>query len=445
MGDTVRDPLHVVVVDGDVSFPATSGKRLRTLHLMVRLAARHRVTYIARGNGEVEADDRARAFFTERGIRPIIVPDPTPRKRGGIFYARLAANLASPLPYSVASFRCPRVRQAVAQYAAANLVDLWQFEWFPFLRFVPPSPVSRRVIVAHNVESLIWQRYWEAEARPLRRWYIRQQWQKFERCEREVFAEADRVVAVSPDDAHLVRTRLGMDRVAVVENGVDARFYAATDVRERDPARILFLGSLEWRPNLDAVGLLLDRIFPAIRAQVPAARLWVVGRNPPPALSRRVRQTVGAELHADVPDVRPFLGASGVMVVPLRIGGGSRLKILESLAAGLPVVSTRVGAEGLDLVPGRHLTVVDGPNDVATAVVECLQRPEAFRRLAEEGQQVVRERYDWDALACRLDAVWRACMATGASGARPTGARPDPAEFRGCLAGSVPDNARKVE
>src|SRR5207248_7650671 len=116
--------------------------------------------------------------------------------------------------------------------------------------------------------------------------------------------------------------------------------------------------SLEWRPNLDAVRLLLDRTLPAVRAAEPDVRLSIVGRRPPAWLVQRARTEPGVELHADVPDVRPHLARAAVLAVPLRIGGGSRLKILEALGCGVPVVSTRVGAEGLDLRDGEHLTVV---------------------------------------------------------------------------------------
>src|SRR5262249_37430137 len=149
--------------------------------------------------------------------------------------------------------------------------------------------------------------------------------------------------------------QFGVDSVDVVDNGIDRRYFEATPVR-RDPKCVLFLGALDWRPNLDAVRLLLDDIFPAVRAAEPEVRLALVGRHPPGWLLERVAREAGVELHADVPDVRPFLGGAGVLAVPLRVGDGSRLKILEALATGLPVVSTRVGAEGLLLRPGEHYT-----------------------------------------------------------------------------------------
>jgi glycosyltransferase involved in cell wall biosynthesis len=153
---------------------------------------------------------------------------------------------------------------------------------------------------------------------------------------------------------------------------------------------------------------LLRLIFPRVLAQEPAAQLWIVGRNPPRGLAERVAQLRGAALHANVPDVRPYLARTSVMAVPLRIGGGSRLKILEALACGTPVVSTKVGAEGLTLVAGAHYDEAD--NDVmAEALVNALRQPERVRAQAEHGRRAVLESYDWDVLAVKLERVWQRC------------------------------------
>src|SRR5205807_579263 len=138
------------------------------------------------------------------------------------------------------------------------------------------------------------------------------------------------------------------------------------------------------------VALLLDDIFPAVRERVPDATLTLVGRHPPGWLRDRVKVTAGVELFADVPDVRPFLARCGMLAVPLRIGGGSRLKILEALATGTPVVSTRIGAEGVDLELGRHLRVVEGIDDLAAAIVEAIRLPVTGReQVARGGAQVL--------------------------------------------------------
>lgn len=410
-------PLHVAVVDEELPYPPLSGKRIRTLNLVLRLARRHRLTYLCHRNADAGEAQQAQELFAEHGIAVVMVDRAIPPKSGPAFYARLATNLFSPLPYSVASHDSRALRAALRAHAEAHPVDLWHCEWTPYAQALSAVD-GPRLVMAHNVESVIWQRYYETETSTLRRWYIGRQWRKFQRFERRALGAADRTVAVSDLDAERLRHDFGVQRIDVVDNGVDTAYFRPGQAR-RDPRCLLFLGSLDWRPNLDAVQILLERILPAVRAVEPDVTVRLVGRNPPAALREQAAAIPGVELHATVPDVRPYLATCGMLVVPLRIGGGSRLKILEALASGVPVVSTRTGAEGLCLEPGRDLTVVEDVDDLAVAVVANVRSPQAALEQAERGRQQVLERYDWDNLALRLERVWLRCVAE----ARRTGAR----------------------
>jgi glycosyltransferase involved in cell wall biosynthesis len=248
-----------------------------------------------------------------------------------------------------------------------------------------------------------------------------------EAFERWAVHAGEQQVAVSDEDARIFRTRFGAERVDVVDNGVDNDFFAAVD-GPRDPFTVLFLGALDWRPNQDAIDILLGRIFPEVRRQESRARLMIVGRNPSMGLRSRVIATEGVELHADVADVRPFLGQAGLMAVPLRIGGGSRLKILEALASNVPVIASRVGAEGLHLVPGTHFTLAD-EDAMAAALVAAMRNPEPIRKMTEAGRTLVRDQYDWSALARKLEAVWEsACSSSVGWVSRPVPPRQGAAE-----------------
>lgn len=409
--------LHVAVLDEELPFPLTSGKRIRTYNLLARLAARHRVTILCHKNPDRDESHAAEDAFRELGIETVVVDRAVPPKSGPSFYARLAGNLLSPLPYSVATHASPALADAVRAHAAEHNVDVWHCEWTPYAQVLRDALGSqlaeaRWSVMAHNVESLIWQRYTEAASNPAKRWYIRKQWSKFTRFERWAYSNATAAIAVSREDASLMRNEFGATRVSVVDNGVDvAYFRSQTDV-ERDPARMLFLGSLDWRPNQDAAVQLLDELLPKVRANVPNACAVLVGRRPPDWLRAKAASTPGAELYADVPDVRPFLARCGFLVVPLRIGGGSRLKILEALAAGTPVVSTKVGAEGLELTPTRDLIVAETNDELARAALEAIRRPEELADTAESGRRQVLVRYSWDLLAERLDEVWNSVART---------------------------------
>ncbi len=394
--------LNVVVVDGDVPYPPRSGKRLRTLNLLLPLARRHNITFIARADlGEAAP---AATFLTANGICPILIEEPLRPKRGAAFYLRLAADVVSRAPYSVNSRVSPGLAAAVRAHSGSNTTDIWQLEWFGYANCLPAgaSPV---ILQEHNVESLIWKRYGEVETNPAKRAYIALQYLKMLGYERRALHDAHTVVAVSDADAELASSLYGATNVAVVENGVDAQAFAKC-VRTSGSRKILFLGALDWRPNVDAVHLLLKEIFPRVRQAVPDCQLMIVGRKPSPDLARRIALVAGAELHADVPDVLPYLGESAALAVPLRIGGGSRLKILEALAATVPVVASRIGAEGLDLIPGAHYVRADDPADFAQALVDAIKWPEAARAVAIAGQKVVAQHHDWPVLAAKMEALW---------------------------------------
>jgi glycosyltransferase involved in cell wall biosynthesis len=410
------DPrLHVAVLDEELPFPLTSGKRIRTFQLLSRLAKQHRITYLCHQSVESSEQATAEAKLREAGITPLVVHRQVPRKAGLSFYARLAANLLSPLPYSVTSHQSDALGKAIRVLDQRDPPDLWHCEWTPYAQALRHARLTAPwTVMAHNVETLIWQRYAEAERNPAKRWYIRGQQRKFERFERWAYSSCDRPLAVSADDARLMRERLGATDPAVVDNGVDVDFFQPSSRALRDPKRLLFLGSLDWRPNLDGVNLLLDEIFPKALRAMPDATLAVVGRKPPQWLRQRIASFRQVELHADVPDTRPFLASAGMLVVPLRIGGGSRLKILEALATDLPVVSTSVGAEGLELTPGRHLTIADSADRFAMAIGDVSQRHSASLDQAREGGAWVRERYNWSRLAEKLEEVWLQTVQTPA-------------------------------
>jgi polysaccharide biosynthesis protein PslH len=401
-----RPPLHVVIVDEELPYPPNSGKRIRSLNLIMRLARSHRLTYIAHRNADPNETSKAEAYFYAHGIEVLLADRQVPPKLGIGFYARLAANIFSSLPYSVQIHTSKALQQIIRDYQAAHKVNLWHCEWTPYAENLQQAiPHQPFVVMAHNIESQIWQRYTVHERNPLKRWYIQRQATKFEHFEQRVFSLSDTTVTVSHADAAMAQQHFGAKQVEVLENGVDLDYFHPVDL-EREAGSILFLGSLDWRPNIDAILLLLEKVFPHIIAHDPAAKLWLVGRHPPRQLVDRVRQERNVELYENVPDVRPYLWHCSTMVVPLRIGGGSRLKILEALACACPVISTGVGAEGLELIPGKHYLLANTPEEMIKSILKCLSVPSITKAMAQCGREAILQDYNWDTLSIKLEKIW---------------------------------------
>lgn len=395
-------PLRVLVLDEALPVPPDSGKRIRTLALLERLAGRAEITLCVHVEGPVAPEARDRV--ERAGLRLLPVPRRPLVKRGPRFAWDLARNVLLPSPYMAMAHRTRGMRAAVLQEVAARRPDLIHVEWTPYVVNVPAGTGLPVVVSAHNVESDIWARYRATERSPARRAYIALQHLKVRRFERRALAAAQAVTAVSPGDAEAIRALSGQRDVTVVPNGVDAATFAPQDAVAPDPATALFTGSLDWRPNQDAVLWYLEAVHPRVRERRPDARFVVVGRHPPAWLVQRVATSPGAEVHGSVPDVRPYVARATVNVVPLRVGGGSRLKIPEALAMGRPVVSTTVGAEGLDLAEG--LVLADTPEALAQEVLEALARPEAALARARRGRALVLARYEWSAIAPLQGALW---------------------------------------
>lgn len=400
--------LKVLVLDEEIPYPLDSGKRIRTFNLLVRLARRHSITLLCYG----KAGDPGRAALEQAGIRVRLV-EPLAAEAGARLYMRLFANLFSPYPFSVVKHHTARFQKAFDDLRSRENWDLIQCEWTPYARFVPDNLTIPLMVSAHNVESQIWGRRAGHSANPVEKLFFRTQEWKMRGFERRALLRAAGSTAVTEDDAQTMR-EWQVPNVTLVPNGVDLNFYSQRTEPE-GPNEILALASLDWFPNVDSLRYFHAEIFPLIRKHQPAAMLRIVGRRPAESLRQEFSGIPGIEFVGEVENVRPYLDRAAVVVVPLRIGGGSRLKILEALAASKAVVSTSIGAEGLDLVPGEDFARADSPVEFARCVCELLASSDARRSLSENGRRRVQEKYGWDGIAQRQESAWRAISrSTGA-------------------------------
>lgn len=382
-------------------WPLDAGGRLRSFHIVSELSKRHRVTILTTHASESERDGLLEHL--PRAERIVSFPHAAPKVGSLLFATALARSWLSSFPVDLGRWRVPALRSELARRLAEGSTDVVIADFLCAAANVSCESTVPRILFEHNVEYHIWKRLARVERRWWRRLALELEWRKVRRFESRACRRATTVVAVSDADRSALRRLAPEARIRVVPTGVDTTFYSPNGTKEL-PARLVFTGSMDWYPNQDGVTYFVESVLPGIRREVPEAFLTVVGRAPPARLLALAARN-GIEVTGRVVDVRPFIAASEVYVVPLRVGGGTRLKIFEALAMGKAVVSTRIGAEGLPLVPGEHFLCADDPADFAAAVVGLLRDPERRRALGRAGRRLVAERHSWTQVAREFESV----------------------------------------
>lgn len=392
--------MNVLVVDEEIPWPLDTGKKIRTHNLLRRLEKKFSITYVCYG----EAADSIPGM--ER-TRLVTIPSTILPQKGVRFYLSLLGNLLSSRPYVVQRHYSERFVGVVDQLIQSGSFDLIHCEWTPYTENIRKH-VERipSVLSAHNVEAQIWERYWLTERNFLKRIYIYVQWQKLLKYEMYWSPKYREISVVSGPDRLVFENRYGCRRVNVVPNGVDQEYFAPRKDISPAPHSLVFTGSMDWRPNQDGVRYFIRDVLPLIRKRLPDVSFTVVGRNPPDWLVAMAESIPGVFITGTVDDVRPYIAASSLYVVPLRVGGGSRLKILEAMSMEKIVLSTSLGAEGLDVSDGENIILRDTPETMADAACTILDDTSAFQSVGSAGRRLVLDRYTWDAIAVQLDKVW---------------------------------------
>jgi sugar transferase (PEP-CTERM/EpsH1 system associated) len=421
--------MRILWLKSDLLPPLDTGGKLRTWHLLRHLARHHEITYLAFAEPGRSPVDFER--MREVAARVETVPRNEPGKGSLRFYADAATHIFDPLPYAVAKYRSRAYQRRFRELVAERAFDLVVCDFlFPAVN-LPPALNCAAVLFTHNVESEIWRRHAATRTGVISRLLYRMQHQRMLRYESRTLRRFDAILAVSDADRDTF-ARLYADAVRrpvhIVPTGVDTGFFVPSATPAR-PAEIVFTGSMDWLPNEDAMRFFCRQVLPLIRAEEPDVRLSIVGRAPTPSV-RSLAEEAGVRVTGRVDDVRPYIGEAAVYIVPLRIGGGTRLKIYEAMAMGKAVVSTTVGAEGLPVVDGTHLVIADEPAAFARSVLTLIRDKARRDRLGANARALVVERYDWSAVAGALEEPLKRVAAGSARGGRvvPLVRRPAPIE-----------------
>jgi glycosyltransferase involved in cell wall biosynthesis len=385
--------VKILVIQNRLLFPADTGGKIRTLNVLKHLARWHDVTYLCSGDANEAGPIRQ---MEELGLKVEVVPHRQMRRGSLRFWKLLAANLASPYPLSIAKNFDPAVRRRAESLVNTERFDLVVCDFLHTARYALGLDVPK-VLFQHNVESQILRRHAEHDRGFLRRSYMRLQYRRTRDLEARYGREFNKVIAVSRQDQETFEREYGWTNVRAIDTAVDLDYFSPTGEEER-PDRVVFVGSLDWMPNQDGVIGFVRRVWPRIRQMKPGATFGVVGRNPPAAVTR-LSEEPGVEVLGSVPDVRPYLAEAMAVVVPLNVGGGTRLKIFAAMAMAKATVSTTLGAEGLPVRHGMEILIADDDAEFAHAVVRLLDDADLRRRIGGAALSLVQAHYGTESVA----------------------------------------------
>ena len=398
--------MKILWVKAGKLLPVDTGGKIRSYNLLRHLATSHEVTLLTYYGGNRDLEYEAEIARQLPRAHAIYTAAPESKLAQSLDYI---FRLPRRAPYAVTKFTHPKVRRTVTQWLVESRFDVAVCDFLSASLNFPDVLATPTVLFQHNVETVLWQRMAQTEINPWLKLSYRIEASKMARYEKAALAKFHHVIAVSDRDRDEMMALDSRCPITVVPTGVDTSQYRVTPSASGEPPIVAFTGSMDWEPNIDAVEYFCREIWPTVLDRYPEARFQIVGRNP----HGRVRRLASAnvEVTGTVPSVADYLAAATVVIVPLRIGGGTRLKIFEAMAMGKAVVSTSIGAEGLDVVSGRDLLLADDRASFADNLLRLFREP-ALRRSYEQAAASLALRYDWSQIAQRFADVLQSTVAS---------------------------------
>lgn len=380
--------------------PTERGGQIRSLGILRELHKRHEVHYAALDDPDNTMGVEMAPTFCTKAYR---IPHTVIPRGSAPFLLEVLRNvLGSSLPLAVSRYASRELANKVKELDSSIAFDCIVCDFVASGVHIPD--VGRAVLFQHNVETTIFERHAEHGRTPLHRWFFGMQARRMHAYEEKICRTSAHVIAVSAIDMQRMQKMFGVTEISDVPTGVDVEYFRPPKDCDRK-VEFVFLGSMDWLPNIEGVVWFVKQILPLIRQRKPDCRVTVVGRRPDPRVQALASSDPLIEVTGTVPDVRPFLWNSRVSILPLQVGGGTRLKVYEAMAAGLPVVSTSVGMEGLACRPGRDIVVADTPCDFAERCLCLLDNPSAAERISTSGLGLIERECSWGAVARQFERI----------------------------------------
>lgn len=390
--------MRILFISAYFCYPPATGSRIRTLEILKALGSRHEVTYLAFADDEAQRESVGEARKLCSRVQVVF-------RRHRYEVGDLLKGAVGRTPFTILNYYHREMAAAAEREQEEGGYDLLHVESIHVAQYARLDGRRPAVLSTHNIESTILKRFGEATRDPLKRAYAWMTCRKLRRYEAAMMPRFERVVVVTEKEREMALAMAPEARVEVVPNGVDTEEFRPDATVAEEPATLVFSGLMDSRSNVDGVLYFVREILPLVRREVPEVRLRILGQRPAPAVQALAKDPA-IEVTGFVRDVRPLAQRGTVHVVPLRVGGGSRLKILQALALEKAVVSTTVGAEGLELTAGEHLVIADEAEAFARETVALLRDGERRKALGSAGRRAVVERYDWRAITAPLPELY---------------------------------------
>jgi polysaccharide biosynthesis protein PslH len=371
--------------------PPDTGGKIRSYNILRHLAKDHAVTFFT---FYATHQNDTHAELSQVFHRSIPIPMDLPPPRGAAELLDYAAQLFSREPYNVAKYCRPYIRKKLQALLVEEQYDVILCDFVSAAGVIPWNWPTPKVLFTHNVEAEIWRRHLEVARNPFWKALSWREWKRMEAAERRYLQQADHVLAVSKNDRDAFVRFLHPQKLTIIPTGADTEFFQPSTAEEAANS-LVFTGSMDWLPNEDGIVYFLNEIFPLILKRAPNAQLSVVGRRPSSRLQELASRNLNVRVTGWVEDVRPYLASGAVFIVPLRIGGGTRLKIFEAMSMAKAVVSTSIGAEGLPVKNGEHLLIADDPASFAESTLRLLHDARRRAEIGQAARQLIEENYSW--------------------------------------------------
>lgn len=387
--------MNILFLSTEIPYPLNSGHHLRTYHTLKILSQRHDIYFcgFAKDNDWLETAHGIAPFCKSIDVFPIRANFKHP-----LFILELALNLFSRQPFMTQRYLKRLARRKIAELISTHDIDLVHFDMLHLSQYRQAIGELPRILVNHNVESLRLLRLTKVERNPLKRAYLAVQHKKLHALEKKVCRLFEKCVVVSDEDKRILQQMSGGDNFVCLPNGVDVEYFN-TNGTASPTTDLVWVGSMQDPYNRDAIEYFVKDIFPLIHAAIPNCKVNLVGEQPAARLAKLIENYRSIRLVGYVDDVRPYVAQSSVFIGPFRCGSGTKIKLLNAMAQGKPVVATSVGAEGIAAKPNEEIVVADTPEDFAGKTVYLLRHPEQAQEMGRCARKVIESKYDWKVIA----------------------------------------------